>query len=141
MTAGGVGHPDYHDAGDDTAKIDAEMLRKNGQFVLQGVINVANETAVNLLIPDRLHLYNGMRMNLLNLATVVRPGGTAMYIDDRAHSFQSAPQQQGPRFGTILDVSAFGGEPGDDRRRGEAAQRRSRARSSAPTAPGSRRTG
>ena len=108
MTAGGIGHPDYHDAGDDTAKIDAEMLRRNGQFVLQGVINVANETAVNLLIPDRLHLYNGMRMNLLNLATVTRPGGTAMYMMTGPSSFQAVPQQQWPRFGTVLDVSAFG---------------------------------
>ena len=63
MTAGGIGHPDYHDAGDDPAKIDPEMLRRNGQFVLQGIVNVANETAVNLLIPDRLHLYNGMRLS------------------------------------------------------------------------------
>ena len=55
------------------------MLRKNGQFVLQGAINVANETTVNLLIPDRLHLYNGMRLNPLNLDTV-RSGGAGMYI-------------------------------------------------------------
>ena len=67
MSARGVGHPDYHDAGDDVEKIDPEMLRKNGQFVLQGVINVANETSVDLLVADRLHLYNGMRMTLLNL--------------------------------------------------------------------------
>jgi hypothetical protein len=107
MTAGGVGHPDYHDAGDDTAKIDAEMLRRNGQFVLQGAINVANETAVTLLIPDRLHLYTGMRMSLLNLDTV-RSGGAGMYIMTGPNSFQSAPQQ-GPRLGISLDVSAFGG--------------------------------
>jgi hypothetical protein len=107
MTAGGIGHPDYHDAGDDTAKIDAEMLRKNGQFVLQGAINVANETTVNLQIPDRLHLYNGMRINLLNLDTV-RSSGTVMYIMTGPSSFQSAPQQ-GPRFGISVDVAAFGG--------------------------------
>jgi hypothetical protein len=108
MTAGGVGHPDYHDAGDDTAKIDAEMLRKNGQFVLQGAINVANETTVTLLIPDRLHLYNGMRMSILNLDTVRSAGAGGMYIVTGPSSFQSAPQQ-GPRFGLSLDVSAFGG--------------------------------
>jgi len=107
MTAGGIGHPDYHDAGDDTAKIDAEMLRKNAQFVLQGVVNVANETTVTLLIPDRLHLYNGMRLNPLNLATVRSPGG-GMYIMVGPGSFQSAPQQ-GPRFGLSIDVTAFGG--------------------------------
>ena len=106
MTAGGIGHPDYHDAGDDTARIDAEMLRKNGQFVLQGVINVANETTVNLLIPDRLHLYNGMRLNPLNLSTVRSGGG--MYIMTGPGMIQPAPQQ-GPRFSISLDVSAFGG--------------------------------
>ncbi len=47
-------------------------------------------------------------MNLLNLATVTRPGGTGMYLVTGPNSFQSAPQQ-GPRFGTVLDVSAFGG--------------------------------
>ena len=106
MTAGGIGHPDYHDAGDDTARIDAEMLRKNGQFVLQGAINVANETTVNLLIPDRLHLYNGMRLNPLNLSTVRSGGG--MYIMTGPGMIQPAPQQ-GPRFSISLDVSAFGG--------------------------------
>jgi hypothetical protein len=109
MTAGGVGHPDYHDAGDDTAKIDAEMLRKNGQFVLQGAINVANETTVNVLIPDRLHLYNAMRMGLLNLDTVRASGGAQMYLVTGPNSFQPAPQQPAPRFGVSLDVSAFGG--------------------------------
>jgi hypothetical protein len=49
-----------------------------------------------------------MRMNLLNLATVTRPGGTAMYMMTGPSSFQAVPQQQWPRFGTILDVSAFG---------------------------------
>jgi hypothetical protein len=75
--------------------------------VLQGAINVANETAVNLLIPDRLHLYDGMRLSLLNLDTV-RSGGTGLYIMVGPNSFQSAPQQ-GPRFSISLDVSAFGG--------------------------------
>ena len=44
--------------------------RKNGQFVLQGVINVANETTVNLLVADRLHLYNGLRLTPVNLAEI-----------------------------------------------------------------------
>jgi hypothetical protein len=109
MTAGGVGHPDYHDAGDDTAKIDAEMLRRNGQFVLQGVINVANETTVNLLIPDRLHLYHGMRMSLLNLDTVRSAGGAQMYIMTGPTSFQLAPGPPAPRLAISIDVSAFGG--------------------------------
>lgn len=64
MTSGGIGHPDYHDAADDAAKIQPEILAKTGQFVLQGTINLANETSVNLLIPDRLHLYNAMRLTI-----------------------------------------------------------------------------
>ena len=102
MTDGGVGHPDYHDSGDKNAKIDPEILRKNGQFVLQGAINVANETSVNLLIPDRLHLYNGMRMTLLNLneAGGGRGGG---------RGGQAAAAPRGPRLNVALsEPSAFG---------------------------------
>jgi hypothetical protein len=67
MTEGGIGHPDYHDSGDRADRIDPEMLRKNGQFVLQGIINVANDTTATMVIPDRLHLYNGMRLAPLNM--------------------------------------------------------------------------
>jgi len=105
MTSGGVGHPDYHDAGDTSAKIDPEILRKNGQFVLQGAINVANETTVNLVIPDRLHLYDGMRMMPLNLAAVGGGGGRG-----GARGGQPAEQAAGPRFTIALnDPSAYGG--------------------------------
>jgi hypothetical protein len=107
MTSGGVGHPDYHDAGDTSAKIDPEILRRNGQFVLQGAINVANETTVNLLIPDRQHLYDGMRMTQLNLATVGAGGGGGR---GAMGGGQAAAVPAGPRFGVILnDPSAFGG--------------------------------
>ena len=64
MTEGGAGHPDYHDANDDVEKIDEAILAKTGQFVLQGALNVANETTVNLIIAERLHIYNAMRMNV-----------------------------------------------------------------------------
>ena len=102
MTSGGVGHPDYHDAGDKIGKIDAEILRKTGQFVLQGVINVANETATDLIIADRLHLYNGMRLTPLNLAEA-RSGGRRS-----RGGMQSAPP--GPRLNIGLsDVAAFTG--------------------------------
>ena len=106
MTAGGVGHPDYHDAGDDPAKIDPEMLRKNGQFVLQGVINVANETQVNLVIPDRLHLYNGMRLSPVNLASAGGMGNVII-LGPSGVIQQGGPQ--GPRFGLSVDVSALNG--------------------------------
>ena len=58
MTSGGAGHPDYHDAGDDAAKSDAAILGKTGQFVLQGMWNLANETTANLLIADRQVQYD-----------------------------------------------------------------------------------
>jgi len=106
MTSGGIGHPDYHDAGDDPGKIDPEMLRKNGQFVLQGVINTANETQVNLLIPDRQHLYHGMRLNPLNLASA---GGTANVVIMGPSGVIQQGGQQGPRFGLSVDVAAVGG--------------------------------
>ncbi len=64
MTSGGVGHTDYHQPEDDTWKIDPEILRKTGQFVLQGTINVADERRVELIIPDRQHLYNAVMLNL-----------------------------------------------------------------------------
>ncbi|HEY3380579.1 MAG TPA: M28 family peptidase [Vicinamibacterales bacterium] len=103
MTSGGAGHPDYHDAGDKAAKIDPEILRKTGQFVLQGLINVANDNTTAMIVPDRLHLYNGMRLNPINIAEV-RPGGRAVMFGG-----QNAPIQ-GPRFNISLnDTTAFGG--------------------------------
>jgi hypothetical protein len=75
MTGGGVGHPDYHDSGDDAAKIDAEIMRKVSQFVLQGTMNLANETTVNLLVPDRLYLYNSLMMRVTNINTAL-PGSS-----------------------------------------------------------------
>jgi len=105
MTSGGVGHPDYHDAGDDTEKIEPEILRKTGQFVLQGVINVASDTTTAMVVPDRLHLYNGMRMPLLNLDNV--RSGPSLVIINGVVQQQGAP---GPRFNISLsDVNAFGG--------------------------------
>jgi hypothetical protein len=104
MSDGGVGHPDYHDSGDKTGKIDPEMLRKNGQFVLQGAINVANETAVNLIVPDRIHLYNGMRLTLLNLNDIGGGGGRGGGRGGQATA------ARGPRLNVALsDPSAFGG--------------------------------
>jgi hypothetical protein len=61
MTSGRGGHPDYHDSGDDPSKIEADVLGWTGQFVLQGMLNVADETSVNLLIPDRLVQYQSQR--------------------------------------------------------------------------------
>lgn len=102
MTDGGVGHPDYHDAGDVIEKIDPEILRKNGQFVLQGAINVANETTVNLLIPDRLHLYNGLQLTPLTMSSLGATSGR--------RGRQQAARPSGPQINIVLsDPAAFGG--------------------------------
>jgi hypothetical protein len=61
MTSGRGGHPDYHDSGDDPAKMEADILGWTGQFVLQGMLNLASETTVDLLIPDRLIEYQSQR--------------------------------------------------------------------------------
>ena len=61
MTSGRGGHPDYHDSGDDPAKMEADILGWTGQFVLQGMLSLADETSVNLLIPDRLVQYQSQR--------------------------------------------------------------------------------
>jgi hypothetical protein len=104
MTTGGTGHPDYHDAGDDLAKISTDILGRNGQFVFQGTYNLAVETGTNLLIPDRLHLYNGLRLMPLSLASAgAAPAG-------RGGGGQ-APAT-GPRFSVALSSpAAFAGNP------------------------------
>lgn len=78
MTSGGAGHPDYHDAGDDAAKSDAAILGKTGQFVLQGMWNLANETGMNLLIPDRQVQYDAMRFSAPSVNGVV--AGSWQYV-------------------------------------------------------------
>lgn len=75
MTSGGVGHPDYHRSGDDVEKIDAKILGQTGQFVLQGVLNLANETQTNLLIPDRQHIYDAQRLTVTDMRSGPQPAG------------------------------------------------------------------
>jgi len=75
MTSGGVGHPDYHDSGDDAAKIDPEIMRKVSQFVVQGTMNLADETTINLIVPERLYLYNSLMMRVTNINTTL-PGSS-----------------------------------------------------------------
>jgi hypothetical protein len=75
MTSGGVGHPDYHQSGDDTEKIDPKILGQTGQFVLQGVINLANETQANLFIPDRQRIYEAQRLTVTDMRGGPQPAG------------------------------------------------------------------
>jgi hypothetical protein len=64
MTSGGGGHPDYHDTGDDSDVCEPEILRKTGQFVLQGTINVGNKKG-SLVMKNRQHMYDGMQWNII----------------------------------------------------------------------------
>ena len=67
MSGGGVGHQDYHQPEDDIGKIEPEMLRRTGQFVLQGMLNLADETQVSLLVDRRQDLYNAVQLRIANL--------------------------------------------------------------------------
>lgn len=102
MTAGPGGHPDYHDAGDDSAKIETEILRKTGQFVLQGTLNLANETQVNLLIPNRQTRYQALRFAVPDIVGGTERGWQAVratthdellgLVAERFRALQAGPQ-------------------------------------------------
>jgi hypothetical protein len=66
MSSGGVGHQDYHQPEDDIQKIEPEMLQVAGQFVLTGMMNLAEEATVPLLIERRLEKYQAVRMKVNN---------------------------------------------------------------------------
>lgn len=74
MTGGGVGHPDYHDTGDDIEKIEPEILRKSAQFVLQGTINLGNAIG-SLIIADRQQLYDGLLWNMAEINPALKGRG------------------------------------------------------------------
>ena len=67
LSSGRGGHPDYHQPEDDADKIEPDMLRLAGQFVLQGMVNLSQETQVTLLVERRQELYRAMRMQIRNL--------------------------------------------------------------------------
>ena len=83
MTRGGGGHPDYHDTGDDPEKMDKEILRKTAQFVLQGTMNLANESG-SLVIKDRQHIYDGMRWNIATINPGIKVSGRWTVVDAKS---------------------------------------------------------
>jgi len=110
-------HPDYHKPEDDTARIDPEILRKTGQFVLQGAINLANETEVELLIENRQELYDGMRMSIMNINPELKDSawshvGIEGYSPDRLRGRMATvgkkPQKTYSKG--IKDLRAFDGD-------------------------------
>ena len=110
-------HPDYHKPEDDTVRIDPEILRKTGQFVLQGAINLANETEVELLIENRQELYDGMRMRITNINPELKDSawshvGIEGYSPDklrgRMATVEKKPQKTYSKG--IQDLRAFDGD-------------------------------
>jgi hypothetical protein len=114
MTRGGVGHPNYHWPEDDTEAIDPEILRKTGQFVLQGTINLAEEQEVELLIEDRLNLYNAVMFSInsfnpgqsayenVRISASDKDGLTALVLDSALavnSRLQQPPAQPMPQMG------------------------------------------
>lgn len=110
-------HPDYHKPEDDVAKIDPEMLRKAAQFTLQGTTNLANETEVELLIEDRKHLFDGMRLNVLNINAQVRDSAWSVVELDSDNQdklrWRVASVKEKPRSSlakSIVASKVFGGD-------------------------------
>jgi len=113
ISGGGVGHGDYHQPEDDAHKIEPEMLRCAGQFVLQGLVNLAEETQVNLLIDRRREYFQAGRASIANLNPQLKDSQWSV-VDLQADStdalraqvleqvrqlMQPAPEPEPPRTG------------------------------------------
>lgn len=92
ISTGGVGHQDYHQPEDDAGKIEPEMLRRAGQFVAQGIVNLADETQVNLLVDRRLERYQAVRVSIANLNPQLK--GSAWTVVDLKADTKDALQDQ-----------------------------------------------
>jgi hypothetical protein len=110
-------HPDYHQPEDDTHKIDPEILRKTGEFVLQGTLNVAQETKVNLIIENRKALYEGMRLRMDNINPELKDsnwryvGIAGLSQEQLRGRIASAKQNKGKSLEQgVKDLSVFAGD-------------------------------
>jgi hypothetical protein len=104
MSRGGVGHQDYHQPEDDIEKIEPEMLRLAGQFTLRGMMNLANEAKVNLLIPRRQDRYNALRMRIANLNPELKESAWTV-VDLKADSGDALYQQIYDSLRTMIKKS------------------------------------
>jgi len=119
MTSGRGGHPDYHDSGDDPAKMEADILGWTGQFVLQGMLSLADETAVNLLIPDRLVQYQSQRFAPPDISGATERSWQAVrasthdelmaLMTQRIRSLSGGTQPGGPSAITVMRGGGGGG--------------------------------
>ncbi len=123
MTSGGVGHPNYHWPEDDIEAIDPEILRKTGQFVLQGAINLAEEREAELLIEDRLDIYNALMLSInsfspgqgtheqVRIEARDKDGLAALVLDSAVavnSRLRQAPAQPAPQMRGRMGASARG---------------------------------
>lgn len=119
------GHPDYHQPEDDVDKIEPEMLRLSGQFVLQGLVNLAQETQVPLLVERRQDLYRGLRTQVRNInpelkdsqwsvVTLAQKSKEELYqeIHNRARELFRNPPSPGPSSSGV----SFGERPSPSRK-------------------------
>lgn len=77
MTTPWNGHPDYHQPGDDTEKISAELLGKVAQFVYDNALLIANYEG-DLMIEDRLPIYVHKSANIINIHPIPYEDGLAL---------------------------------------------------------------
>ena len=132
MTRGGVGHPDYHRPEDDAAKIDPLILGQTCRFAMQGLMNVANETETELLIPNRLTIYEAVQLRIANInpaledsswSTVKVKAKDAKALDDEIHDemlklirkSRASSDEENPRPSRsvtlgVADLKPFGGD-------------------------------
>ena len=77
MTTPWRSHTDYHQPGDDTEKIDAELLGKVAQFVYDNALLIANYDG-DIIVQNRLPIYIHKSANIVNIHPVPYEQGLAL---------------------------------------------------------------
>ncbi len=117
ISSGGVGHQDYHQPEDDIAKIEPEMLRKSAQFVLQGTMNLADETTVNLLVERRQEKYDAIQLRIANLNPQVKDSSWSV-VDLKADNTEALRAQVLQQVRDLMKATPPAQEPTSFPRRG-----------------------
>ena len=77
MTTPWNAHPDYHQPGDDSEKINAELLGKVAQFVYNKALLIANHDD-DLIVEHRLPRYIHKSANVINIHPIAYHNGLAL---------------------------------------------------------------
>ena len=117
ISSGGVGHQDYHQPEDDIAKIEPEILRKTAQFVVQGTMNLADETTVNLLVERRQEKYDALQLRVANLNPQVKDS-TWSVVDLKADNTEALRAQVLQQVRDLMKAPPPAQEPTSFPRRG-----------------------